>query len=112
QTQQQQIAGGGNGQVWGSGIGIGDQGQTAAQAQQATGNGTNTMGANQQQYNLPSPNQIAPQAWNAFAPSQKQMLLGMYEANGWNKDDVTALYNQSLSKYGTNTPTAGTWRMQ
>jgi hypothetical protein len=36
----------------------------------------------------------------------------MYEGAGWNKDDVTALMNQSLPKYATNTPTAGTFRLQ
>lgn len=107
-----QAAGGGNQQVWGSGIGIGQQGASPEQAQQATGNGTNTMGGQRQQYNLPAPNQIAPQAWANMAPSQQQMLLGMYEANGWNKDDVMALHNQSLPKYGTNQGTAGTWRLQ
>ena len=100
-----------NNQVWGSGIGIGQQGATPEQQQQATGNGTNMFGGQQQQYNLPAPNQIAPQSWANMAPSQQQMLLGMYEANGWSKPDVTALFNQSLPKYGTNNATAGTWRM-
>ena len=111
QTAQTGYTQQGSGQVWGSGIGVGQQGATADQQQQATGNGTNMMGANSQ-YNLPAPNQISAQAWNNFAPSQQQMMLGMYEANGWSKDDVQALYNQSLPKYGTNNASAGTWRMQ
>jgi hypothetical protein len=102
---------GGN-QVWGSGIGVGGQGATPDQQVQAAGNGTNMYGGQQQQYNLPAPNQISAQAWGNFTPSQQQMMLGMYEANGWDKNDVQALYNQSLPKYGSNNATAGTWRMQ
>jgi len=100
------------GQVWGSGLGVGQQGATPDQSVQATGNGTNMYGGQQQQYNLPAPNQISAQAWGNFTPSQQQMMLGMYEANGWDKNDVQALYNQSLPKYATNSPTAGTWRLQ
>lgn len=99
----------GSGQVWGSGIGVGGNQATPQQQQQAMGNGTNMYGQNQ--YNLPAPNQISAQSWNNMAPSQKQMLLGMYEANGWDKNDVTALQNQSLPKYAQNNPTAGTWRL-
>jgi|SRR5215467_845654 len=112
-TMQQQVAGynpqaqASGGQVWGSGIGVGGNQATGDQAQQATGNGTNMWGAN-----LPAPNQISAQSWNNFTPSQQQMLLGQYEAAGWDKNDVQALYNQSLPKYGTNTSTAGTWRLQ
>jgi hypothetical protein len=95
------------GQVWGSGIGTGAQQMTPDQAQQATGNGTNMYGSN-----MPAPNQISAQSWNNFTPSQQQMFLGMYENQGWDKGDVEALYKQSLPKYGTNTATAGTWRMQ
>jgi len=100
------------GPAWGSGIGVGQQGATADQQVQATGNGTNMYGGQQQQYNLPAPNQIAAQSWQNMAPSQQQMLLGQYEANGWDKNDVQALYNQSLPKYGQNSPGAGTWRLQ
>jgi hypothetical protein len=84
----------------------------AAQAFQATGNGTNTMGAQQNQYNLPAPNQIAAQSWKNMAPSQQQMLLGQYEAAGWHKPDVEALLAQSLPRYGSNAPSAGTWRLR
>ena len=96
---------GGQGQVWGSGMDPGQNMGNGSQAQQATGNGTNT-------YNLPAPNQISAQSWNNFTPSQQQMMLGMYESNGYDKNDVTALYNQSLPKYAQNTPSAGTWRLQ
>lgn len=92
----------GNEQVWGSGIGVGQQQTTPAQQQQGLGGGTN----------LPAPNQINAQGWKNMAPSQQQMLLGMYENQGWDKNDVTALFNQSLPKYASNAPTAGTWRMQ
>jgi len=81
--------------------------------QQAMGNGTNTLGNPQpQQYNLPAPNQIASQSWNNMAPSQQQMLLGQYESQGWDKNDVQSLMNQSLPKYATNAPGAGTWRLR
>lgn len=77
----------------------------------AAGNGTNTMGAPQQQYNLPAPNQIAAQSWKNLTPSQRDMMLGNYEAQGWHKPDVEALMNQSLPKYASNAPTAGTFRL-
>lgn len=96
----QQPAGGG--QVWGSGIGVGQQQPTPQQQQQGLGGGTN----------LPAPNQIAAQSWNNMAPTQKQMLLGMYESQGWDKTDVEALMNQSMPKYATNAASAGTWRLQ
>jgi hypothetical protein len=83
------------------------------QLQNAQGGGTNTMGATQPQYqqNLPAPNQIAPQSWQNMAPSQREMLMGQYEAQGWHKPDVEALFNQSLPKYAANAPTAGTFRL-
>ena len=91
--------------------------------QQRAGGGTNQFGAPQQnQYqlnagqqtpqNLPAPNQIAPQAWKNMAPSQQQMLLGQYEAEGWHKPDVEALFAQSLPKYAANAPTSGTLKMR
>ena len=95
-----------------------------AYAVQAQGGGTNMMGANQpqagqpglgqapQQPRLPAPNQIAPQSWANLAPSQREMMLGDYEAAGWHKPDVEALFAQSLPKYGANAPTAGTFRLR
>jgi hypothetical protein len=82
------------------------------QAQNAMGGGTNTMGAQPQQYNLPAPNQIAPQTWRNLAPSQQEMIKGEYEAQGWYKPDVEALFAQSLPKYAANAPTAGTFRLR
>jgi hypothetical protein len=67
--------------------------------------------AAQQIGQLPLPNQIAPQTWANLAPSQQQLLLGAYEAQGWNKDDVQALLAQSLPRYASNAPSAGTWRL-
>jgi hypothetical protein len=67
--------------------------------------------AAQQIGQLPLPNQIAPQTWRNLAPSQQQLLLGAYEAQGWNKDDVQALLAQSLPRYASNAPSAGTWRL-
>jgi hypothetical protein len=61
---------------------------------------------------LVPPNQMAPQTWNALQPSQKQMLLGTWEAQGYNKDDAQNLFNQSLPKYGQMSPTAGSFRLQ
>jgi hypothetical protein len=108
QLQQPNVYQGGQGsygqpqQAWGSGIGIGPQQASPEQQQQGLGGGTN----------LPAPNQIAAQSWKNMAPSQQQMLLGMYEGQGWDKGDVTALMSQSLPKYATNAPSAGTWRLQ
>lgn len=81
---------------------------------EAAGGGTNTMGAGGTgglNFNLPAPNQIAAQSWKNLAPSQQQMLLGQYEASGWNKDDVTALMNQGLPRYASNATAAGTFRL-
>ena len=83
-----------------------------SQQQNAMGNGTNVWGAQQRnQMNLPAPNQIAAQSWKNMAPSQQQMLLGAYESQGWDKNDVQSLYNQSLPKYASNAPTGGTFRL-
>jgi hypothetical protein len=60
---------------------------------------------------LPAPNQLAPQSWAHLAPSQQQLLIGAYEAQGWNPDDVRALFAQSLPRYATNAPQAGTFRL-
>jgi hypothetical protein len=109
QAARAQQAQQGGTQVWGSGIGVGAQQPTPAQQQQAQGGGTNMYGGQQQQYNLPAPNQISSQAWNAFTPSQQQMMLGEYESRGWDKNDVQALYNQSLPKYAQNTASTGSW---
>jgi len=87
-------------QTWGTGIGVGQQQPTPQQQQQGLGNGTN----------LPAPNQISAQGWNNMAPSQQQMLLGMYEAQGWDKNDVLALHNQALPKYGANQGQTGMWK--
>jgi hypothetical protein len=86
--------------------------QQQVAGQPAAGNGTNLGGADQNQMNLPAPNQFAPQTWKALAPSQQQMVLGQYESQGWYKPDVEALMNQGLPKYASNAPTAGTWRLQ
>jgi hypothetical protein len=72
------------------------------------------MGApqNASSLNLPAPNQVAMQSWNNLAPSQQQLLTSGWESQGWNADDVKALMNQSLPKYGSNAATAGTWRLR
>jgi hypothetical protein len=61
--------------------------------------------------NLPAPNQLAPQTWQALAPSQQQLLVGAYEAQGWNPNDVRALFEQSLPRYATNAPQTGAFRL-
>lgn len=48
---------------------------------------------------LPAPNQISAAAWNSYTDSQKKLLLGMYQNQGWQTQDVQDLYNQSLPKY-------------
>ena len=79
----------------------------------AAGNGTNMYGAQQNnQMNLPAPNQVAAQSWNNMTPSQKEMMKGQWESQGWYKPDVEALMNQALPKYASNAATAGTWRLR
>jgi len=116
-TMQQQIAGftpgGANQQYAQAAQGPGGQQPGSGTAYEATGNGTNMMGAQQQnQFNLPAPNQIAAQTWNNLAPSQKELIKGQYEAQGWYKPDVEALMNQGLPRYASNAPGAGTWRLR
>lgn len=61
---------------------------------------------------LPAPSSIAPQNWNAMTDTQRQLLLGMYEAAGWNTTDVQKQYAASLPKFGmTNAATTGSTRL-
>jgi hypothetical protein len=64
------------------------------------------------QNTLVAPNQMAPQTWNALQPSQQQMLLGVWESQGYNKEDAQNLFNQSLPKYATSGPSSGSFRLQ
>jgi hypothetical protein len=81
--------------------------------QQATGGATGDQQALQQmQGSLVAPNQMAPQTWNALTPSQQQMLLGVWESQGYSQDDAKALFNQSLPKYATAAPSSGSFRLQ
>jgi hypothetical protein len=81
--------------------------------QQATGGATGDQQALQQmQGSLVAPNQMAPQTWNALQPSQQQMLLGIWESQGYNKDDAQNLFNQSLPKYGASSATSGAFKLQ
>jgi hypothetical protein len=66
----------------------------------------------QMQNTLVAPNQMAPQTWNALTPSQQQMLLGVWESQGYSQDDAKALFNQSLPKYATAAPSSGSFRLQ
>jgi len=81
--------------------------------QQATGGaGSQQQALQQMQGTLVAPNQMAPQTWNALQPSQQQMLLGIWESQGYNKDDAQNLFNQSLPKYGASSPTTGAFKLQ
>jgi hypothetical protein len=64
------------------------------------------------QGSLVAPNQLAPQTWNSLAPSQQQMLLGIWESQGYSQEDAKNLFQQSLPKYATSTPTTGAFRLQ
>lgn len=81
---------------------------------QATGSNTSGQQAlNGMQQSLVAPNQMAPQTWNALTPSQQQMLLGVWESQGYSQDDAKQLFTQSLPKYATSQPsTAGSFRLQ
>jgi hypothetical protein len=61
---------------------------------------------------LVAPNQMAAQTWANLAPSQQQMLLGAWEAQGYNKEDAQALFNQSLPKYASGAAGAGAFRLR
>ena len=56
---------------------------------------------------LPPPNQIAPQNYNQMTTTQKQLLGGMYEQQGYALPDVADMYKQSLPKYGSQTAQTG-----
>jgi hypothetical protein len=60
---------------------------------------------------LPAPNQIAPQAFNALQPSQKQMLGSMFGNLGYAPTDINSLYQMSLPKYAAGTA-VGNFRLQ
>jgi len=79
---------------------------------QQQGGGTDYANYMAQAQRLPPPNQIAPQAYNAMTTTQKQMAGGMYEQLGYNPQDVTDLYKQSLPKYGSQTPQVGGFKIQ
>lgn len=101
QTLQQQI----NPQLGQQAVTQGQVGAAMGGAGAAPGSQANPLGQ------LPAPNQIAAQSWKNLAPSQQQLLMGAYEGQGWDKNDVQALFNQSLPKYAANAPGAGTWRL-
>jgi hypothetical protein len=66
----------------------------------------------QMQGSLVAPNQLAPQTWNSLAPSQQQMLLGIWESQGYTQEDAKNLFQQSLPKYATSAPGTGSFRLQ
>jgi len=82
---------------------------------QVTGGGTvqqSQQDLQNAQNSLVAPNQMAPQTWNNLAPSQQQMLLGVWESQGYTQDDAKNLFQQSLPKYATTTPAIGQFRLQ
>lgn len=101
----------------GGGATTGQQPQ-AASLQSLYGQATGQQGTGAQQElqaaqgTLVAPNQMAPQTWNALAPSQKQMLLGVWESQGYNKEDAQALFEQGLPKYASSSMGAGNFRLQ
>lgn len=58
-------------------------------------------GAEAQNLNLPLPNQINALALQRMTPSQQQMLLGAYEAAGYNPQDVMSILRNSLPQYAS-----------
>lgn len=49
---------------------------------------------------LPLPNQINAVNYGRMTPTQRDLLLGAYEYNGYRPEDVTAQLQASLPKYG------------
>lgn len=79
---------------------------------QQAGQGQTTTNDQAVMNSLVAPNQMAPQTWNNLTPSQQQMLLGTWEAQGYTKEDAQALFNQSLPKYATQASGAGSFKLQ
>lgn len=76
---------------------------------QVGGQGTTYADFMQAGQNLPAPNQIAPQSFNAMTDTQRKVLMSMYESQGWAPQDVQDLYKQSLPTYAA--PTTGTVKL-
>ena len=116
------FAGGGSGaNAYGNGTASGGSGQGSAQqyGQSSAGNLSGTAspgGMNYQNFmataqGLPSPNQIAPQAFGNMLPSQQQMLGSMYGNMGYAPGDINSMYQQSLPKYAAGSA-AGNFKLQ
>lgn len=71
----------------------------------ASGGAAQTAQMQQALGGLPRPNQINAANYNQMAPTQKALLYGAYEAQGYRPEDVEAIYKKSLPKYGG--PSAG-----
>ena len=87
------------------------QGSPAGNNMQPAASGTAYNQYMQQASNLPPPNQIAPQAYNNMTTTQRQMVGGMYEQQGYALPDVADLYKQSLPKYGATRPQVGGFKL-
>ena len=98
-----------NGQA-GTGTGANAATTSAPQGGTATPGGMNYSDYMATAQGLPPPSQIAPQAFNMMAPSQQQMLGGMYSNLGCAKGDINALYQQSLPKYAAGS-SSGNFRL-
>src|SRR5215469_10940399 len=98
-----------------SGQGGGGTGANAAGGQLGTSGTASPGGMNYSDFlataqGLPAPSQIAPQSFNAMAPSQKQMLGSAYASLGWAPGDINSLYQSSLPKYAAGSA-AGNMRL-
>ncbi len=80
--------------------------------QATTGNPSGQSALSQLQGSLVAPNQMAPQTWNNLTSSQQQMLQSVWESQGYSQDDTKNLFQQSLPKYATSTPSMGSYRLQ
>jgi hypothetical protein len=101
-----------------AGGGAGANAATTGQSQQqgtGTGGTASPGGQNYQDFlataqGLPPPSQIAPQSFNAMAPSQQQVLGSMYGNLGWAPGDINKLYQSSLPKYAAGS-SSGNFRL-
>jgi hypothetical protein len=94
----------------GTGIGSNAATSTPTQGGAASPGGQNYQDFMATAQGLPPPSQIAPQSFNAMAPSQQQLLGSMYSNRGYAKGDINSLYQQSLPKYAAGS-SSGNYRL-
>jgi hypothetical protein len=108
----QNLVGAASGQA-GGGTGANAQSNQNWMQGSGTGGSASPGGMNYQNYmqtaqGLPTPNQIAPQAFGNMTPSQQQMMGGMYQQLGYYGPDINAMYQQSLPKYAAGSAAGNT----